>query len=899
MTTPERLPEPLIPLHTPQAAFEAVGGKGANLIALAQGGFPVPNAFMVPTSAYREFVSANHLEEQINAILSGTDLTDPDALEAASTQIRDAFTAGQIGPEMTHALQIGWPWLGAAPVAVRSSATAEDLPDMSFAGQQDTYLNIIGEQALADAVVRCWASLWTARAIGYRARNQILQTEVSLSVIVQRMVQSQASGVLFTANPLTGVRSETAIDATLGLGEALVSGQVEPDHYVVDTQGNRIIQKTLGAKALAIRGVSGGGVEKQESDASQIQAVPDDVILELTRIGKQIEAHFGFPQDIEWAWAEDKLTILQSRPITSLYPLPDGPEDGFLKVYFSFGAVQGLLSPMTPLGQDAIRLIFAGGASLFGFDVNHHTQGVLYQAGERLWGNMTGIIRHPIGNRIWPKVLTGVEPGSAESLKEISADPKIEAGRGKLRLSTIHRMAKFMRGMIRRARYFAKDPEDKAAEIKRNYETELVKLETLFSHPEDLSESILLFRQIQNAFPYAVPEIAAGAMVGLLPLVLLNKFSNQFSGNNQLALTITRGLPNNVTTEMDLILWQTARQIQADESAAQVMRTQSSAQLAEDYLARRLPETAQNALDAFLNKYGMRGLGEIDIGRPRWRENPAQIIQTLQSYLQITDELAAPDMVFQRGASEAEAAIQTLQTAAKKTFAGGIKARIIGGAARRVRALGGLRESPKFYIIQMMGIMREQLLANGARLVQQGRLTRQDDLFYLSLDELEAFAAGEERDWKVIIAGHRDNYAREMRRKQIPRLILSNGRTYYEGMRPGSHTDGDLKGSLQGSPVSPGVVEGIAHVVFDPHDANLAPGEILVCPATDPAWTPLFLAAGGLVMETGGMMTHGAIVAREYGIPAVVGVDRVTEQIQTGDRLRVDGSSGLVEKLSR
>lgn len=893
MTIPDRLPAPLIPLHTPQAAFEAVGGKGANLVALAQGGFPVPNAFLVPTSAYREFVSINHLEGQINAILSSTDLTDPDALEAASAQIRTAFTGGRIPSDTVHALEIGWHWLGDTPVAVRSSATAEDLPEMSFAGQQDTYLNIIGEQALAEAVVRCWASLWTARAIGYRARNQIPQEDVSLSVVVQRMVQSQASGVLFTANPLTGLRSETVIDATLGLGEALVSGQVEPDHYVVDTGTAQITQKIMGAKALAIRGISGGGIETQETDAAQIQAIPNEVILELARIGKQIEAQFSFPQDIEWAWADETLYILQSRPITSLYPIPQGPDDGHLKVFFSFGAVQGLLGPMTPLGQDAIRLIFAGGASLLGLEADHKSQGVIYQAGERLWGNFTAIVRHPIGVRLAPKVFPGIEPGSLDALKAILADPQMEAGSGKIRLSTFRRLGKLARKMIRRARYFAKNPEDKAAEIKSNYERWVDDLQARFPPSESLSESIILFRQIKNAFPYAVPEIAAGALVGLLPLLLLNKLSNQLTGNNKLALTITRGLPNNVTTQMDLKLWQTAKHIQGDPDAAQIILSGAADRLAADYQAGRLPETAQTALDAFLRQYGMRGLGEIDIGRPRWRENPTPVIQTVQSYLQITNEQAAPDVVFQRGAAEAEAAIHALQDAARKTFAGGIKARIIAVTSRRVRSLGGLRESPKFFIIQMMGIMREKLLASGAQLVQQGNLSQPDDLFFLSLDELEAFAAEEAGDWKAIIAEHRASYQRELRRRQVPRLILSNGRTYYEGMLPGSHTDGNL----QGSPVSPGTVEGFARVVFDPHEANLTPGEILVCPGTDPAWTPLFLAAGGLVMETGGMMTHGAIVAREYGIPAVVGVDRATERIRTGDRLRVDGSTGLVEKI--
>ena len=286
----------------------------------------------------------------------------------------------------------------------------------------------------------------------------------------------------------------------------------------------------------------------------------------------------------------------------------------------------------------------------------------------------------------------------------------------------------------------------------------------------------------------------------------------------------------------------------------------------------------------------MRGLGEIDIGRPRWREDPTDVMQTIQSFLQIKDESQAPDAIFHRGEQAAEAAIYELESTARKTFAGRLKARIIRAAARRVRALAGLRESPKLYIIQMMGIIRQGLLESGEDLVSAGTLDRADDLFYLYLSELDTLAQGEAQDWKSLVAVRRSNYARELSRGLIPHLLLSDGRAFYEGSTP---TEGE--GShLRGSPVSPGAVEGVVRVVLDPHSAQLTPGEILVCPATDPAWTPLFLAANGLIMETGGMMTHGAIVAREYGIPAVVGVHQATTLLQTGQRIQLNGSSGEI-----
>ena len=897
MENKARYPHPLIPFSSPEVEFDAVGGKGANLIKLVQAGFAVPDGFIIPTAVYRQYADQNQLDGQANAALEQTDLRAPESLEAASNQIRAAFSKGQVSPEFSKALEEGWQILGEKPVAVRSSATAEDLPDMSFAGQQDTFLNVIGTDALIEAVVKCWSSLWTARAIGYRTRNQIDQGDVALSVIVQIMVQSKVSGVLFTANPLTGLRREVVIDAAYGLGEALVSGQVEPDHYVVDTDTNEIAERYLGSKAVTITGSPRGGVLTEETDRRENQALPDESILRAAAIGKKIEEFYEFPQDIEFAWKDGSLYILQSRPITSLYPVPESQDDGQLKVYFSFGAVQGLLGPMTPLGQDAIRLIFAGGASLFGFDHDHHSQKVLKSAGERLWGDFTPVLRHPIGARMAQKVFPIIEPGSLQTIKTLIADPAVEAGTGKLRFSTFSRLAHFGRRIVRTAIYYARNPEAGAAKVRAEYEAEIVQLTEKYGLHEEghipLEEIPILFREIQNSFIFAVPKVIPAALAGLLQMILLNRFSNRLTESGELALQLTRGMPNNVTTEMDLILWETAKAIRADQVSFETMTDAAPETLADDYLSGKLLETAQHEIGKFLDRYGMRGLGEIDIGRPRWRENPAQVIETLQSYLKIDDPDRAPDVVFERGAQEAERALAKLEAAARKTFGGRIKTRIIRASTRRLRSLAGLRESPKFFIIQLMGIIRREMLAAGRRLVEEGKLEQPDDLFYLTLDELDGYALGEVHDWKAIIGQHRQHYARELRRKQIPRLLVSDGRAFYAGM---GTTDPDSD-QWTGSPVSPGMVEGNVRVVFDPHQANLAPGEILVCPGTDPAWTPLFLAAGGLVMETGGMMTHGAIVAREYGIPAVVGVNQATEFLKTGDRIRVDGSSGLIERL--
>ncbi len=892
-----------LPLDDPDATLENVGGKGLNLARLARAGFPVPGGFLVTTSAYEEFVRANDLESWIEKSLAQVGTIELDDLERASDAIRARFAAGKMPAALEGAVRSAYAALDKPPVAVRSSATAEDLPNLSFAGQQDTFLNVIGEGAVLEAVLKCWGSLWTARAIGYRARNNIPHEGLALAVVVQRMVESEASGVLFTANPLTGLRAESAIDAVFGLGEALVSGQVEPDHYVVDHQAGRIVKKELGAKALALHGDRGGGVAPSDRDRGQEQALPDAQILELAELGQRVQAEYGFPQDIEWAWADGRFTVLQSRAITSLYPLPEKIPAEPLKVFFSFGAVQGMLDPMTPLGQDAIRMIFAGGARLFGFyGLNQHTQGVIYRAGERLWGNMTAVIRHPLGRRLGRGFMRYIEPGTGEQLDALWDDPRLRPGGRGWKFSTLRRLAGFMLPTAVKVILALLAPGARRAAVlaqtDRLDSAFQAQAESVRGPDASQADRVALFEALADSFPDLVPLFIPPIAASMASLNLLSHLAPDeddeagggFSGS---ALAVTRGLPHNVTTEMDLRLWETARQLRADPAARGYFESHSVQESSRAYLDGDLPLAAQGAVADFLEAYGFRGVGEIDIGRPRWRENPAHIIQVLMGYLKLEDENQAPDRVFRRGAESAQAAIEDLVDALRATRLGWLKARLGRAAARRVRALSGLREAPKFYIVRRMGLIRKALLEAGERWVQEGVLKKPEDVFFLYYYELGALAAGKDRDWAALVEGRRADYDREMRRAQVPRLLLSDGRAFYEGLGAAE----DDSGTITGSPVSPGVVEGRVRVVLDPTGASLAPGEILVCHGTDPAWTPLFMTAGGLVMEVGGMMTHGSVVAREYGIPAVVGVHQATTRLTTGQHIRMDGSSGRIEIL--
>jgi pyruvate,water dikinase len=330
----------IISLTSAEATLQAVGGKGVNLARLRRAGFCVPAGFIIPTDAYRAFVNSNHLSNLIAVLTNSITTDNPAQLEDASARIRAAFSAGSLPTEIEADVQDAYAAMNGAPVAVRSSATLEDLPDLSFAGQQDTFLNIIGPEDLLVAVIDCWSSLWTARAIGYRMRNRVNHHEATLAVVVQEMVQSEVSGVLFTANPLTGLLSETVIDATFGLGEALVSGQVEPDHFVIDSVSGAIKTAVLGTKAVSTRSKAGGGVQALEESSSARQSLTDEQIQQLVALGQQVQKEYGIPQDIEWAFAAGELYLLQSRPITSLFPIPEVSQNP-LVVWFSFGAAQG------------------------------------------------------------------------------------------------------------------------------------------------------------------------------------------------------------------------------------------------------------------------------------------------------------------------------------------------------------------------------------------------------------------------------------------------------------------------------------------------------------------------------------------------------------------------------
>ncbi len=893
------------------------GGKAVNLGRMTRSGLPVPEGFVLTTAAYRRAVSGGGLQERIEAALAegelGTqsnpsdphDVGDPARAEAAARSIRAAFRATPVPEEVAEAVRAAYERLGCGPVAVRSSATAEDLPELSFAGQQDTYLGIVGEQALLAAVRDCWSSLWTARAIVYRRRNLVPDDAAALAVVVQRLVPADVSGVLFTANPLTGHRGEMVIDATFGLGEALVSGQVEPDHYVADAATGRVTSRTLGAKSVATLADATGAVTTENRQAATAFALTDEQVATLVALGRRVQAEYAAPQDIEWAFHHGSVHLLQTRDITSLYPVPQGasPES----VWLSFGAVQGMLTPITPLGRDGIRTIISGGAAIFGRTVDPSTNPYLGEAGERLWVRLDRALRNPVGRRGLPVFLGFVDPSAGAIATALLDEPGLAPSPRRAVLPTLGHVARLARLAIPRTVAALARP----TRARDRFDAAIVGLvaqarareAAAATEPDPVRRLAARGRALRVGLSGAFPAVLPGAAPLVVPSVVMLRVISELTdptpeghGVSPVVMEVTRGIPRNPTTEMDLALWEVAEAISADPESVAAFRTLIPAELAARQLSGRLPAPAQAALGRFLAAYGMRGVGEIDLGRPRWRDDPADLMHTLQSYLDLP-AAAAPPAVFRRGEQAAQAAVGRLVTRAAGMPRGHLRARVVRFLASRVRALAGGREQPKFAVVQLMGVAREGLLASGADLVELGALDQPQDVFFLRLGEITDLAESDLAGLRGIVAERRAAWAAEWRRARVPRVLLGDGRAFYEGVGRRADAAELPPGTLVGSPVSPGVVEGRVRVVRDPAQAGLQPGEILVCLGTDPAWTPLFLTAGGLVTEVGGMMTHGSVVAREYGIPGVVGVDAATTRLHTGQRVRLDGSAGTIEPL--
>ncbi|TWH52132.1 phosphoenolpyruvate synthase [Sporomusa sp. KB1] len=854
-----------------------VGGKGANLGEMTQAGFPVPGGFCVTTDAYKDFIATSPEMGNFFVALATIDPTKLDRLRELSERIRAHLQQLPMPAEIHDAIIQAWMKRGAGhSYAIRSSATAEDLPSASFAGQQDTYLNIKGREDLLLHVRKCWASLFTDRAIAYRAKNGFDHQEVYLSIVIQQMVIPEISGILFTAEPVSGNRTVVSIDASFGLGEALVSGLVSADLYKV--KNDTVISKKISQKKVAIYSLTEGGTITKElpPEQQEKQVLTDQQIIALAALGKKIEQHYGNPQDIEFCMANGEFSIVQSRPITTLYPLSDIPQHP-LRVLLSFGHVQMATDAMKPLGLSMLRTLFP--ANFF------------KEAGGRIFIDITDLFHNKMMRMIFPKLLTNADEAMSRAVKAIVKRPEFLKKYQSINSKPLSAVRKVMRPVMGKAWTNLRSGDSKIGkfQVKNFTQERFEQTRQALARVQGAERIKAVQRQMDSLLPEIldriIPYVAPGIIAGvLLKKIIGRRFKDTVEFNR-----LNKSLPGNVTSEMGLELGDLADRLREFPAVQEYLKTAGDQTFYAGFYPVPGGKQFRQAFETFIGKYGMRCPGEIDLTNPRWHEAPTQLVAALFSHIRSLKP-GEHRQRFVEGEREAETASRHILNAVSGNY---FKTKLITRLIAVFRNMGGLREQHKYLLIMVMGECKKAIMAEATGLVQKGVLAQAEDVYFLSLEELAQLLEGDLREnVSELIARRKEEYRWHQSLKP-PRVMTSEGEIVVVPARKGPIPEG----TLIGSPVSAGVAEGIARVILKPENAVLNEGEILVAPHTDPGWTPLFQSAIAIITEVGGLMTHGAVVAREYGIPAVAGVDDATTLIKDGQKIRVDGVQGVVEIL--
>jgi pyruvate,water dikinase len=852
-----------------RSSVAVVGGKGANLGALSRvEGIEVPDGFCVTTDAFRRITeNAPAFDRRLDA-LAQLKWEDRDVIRTLSEELRETLETARMPSDLTSAIAGRHSRVGEhLAYAVRSSASGEDSATLSFAGQHDSYLNVRGLEVVLRHIQRCWASLFTERAVTYRLRHGHDHRKARMAVVVQKMVFPQMSGVLFTADPATGSRKVTAVEASFGFGDALVSGLVNTDTYKV--RGGAIIAKTIRAKGLAIRPLPEGGTHRENIDSSRqtLPALTDSQVLRLEQLGRRIEAHFGTPQDIEWCSVNDSVWVVQSRPITTLFPIPVAG-DRENHVYLSVGHAQMMTDPMKPLGISMWQRIASR---------------PMAEAGGRLFVDVTHALASPASRPGLLEMVGRSDPLAGNALQTI-------LDRGDFVSSQPNERATPTPPVGGSAPIDA-DPAVVAALIERaEASVEAMEHEIGSKSGTDLLDFILADIQELKRFLFD-PQSSRVFMTAIEATWWLNDHLQTWLSERNAADALTQSVPNNVTSEMGLALLDVADAIRPYPEVVAFLRHARH----EDFLD-ELPKLAggreaQDAIRRWLENYGMRCVGEIDITRPRWSERPTTLLPVLLGNVKNFDPGAARRR-FEQGRQQAQKKEHDALERLRALPDGERKAEETKCMIDRVRTFIGYREYPKYHWVSRTFVYKRALLAEAGRLVKAGVLREKEDIFFLTVEELHDVVRTRRVNDQLV--REREEAFQSHQALTPPRVLTSDGENI-----AGSYRRRDLPdGALVGLAVSAGTVEGRARVILDMAKAELEADDILVTVFTDPSWTPLFLAIKGLVTEVGGLMTHGAVIAREYGLPAVVGVENATTLIRDGQRIRLNGTDGAVEILS-
>ncbi len=880
----------VLSLSDPRATLALAGGKGASLARLAGAGLPVPDGFHVTTAAYRQFIAENDLQPRILAALQMADPSKPATLETTSSQISALFAAAHIPPAIADEIRTAYsaipdpqspipnPHL---PVAVRSSATAEDLPDLSFAGQQETYLNVQGIEAVLDAVQRCWASLWTARAIGYRMQHGIDQKAVSLAVVVQQLVPAKAAGVMFTANPFTGRRDQVMISAAWGLGESMVGGTVTPDMLTLDKATGHVTARDTADKQVMTVRVAGGTAEQPTPEHLRRAPVLNDAqATALARLGVQIEDLYGMPMDIEWAftfpsssgrevWGEGGFFILQARPITALppessAPLIPPPTEWKLPapkaIGFRSSIIEQLPDPLTPLfGTLGLRVINVGTARLFNELFGWGLPGEIY-----VTVNDYAYFQMRLTFKFLFQMLGFLRPSTFKILVRSverwrdEAHPQYEAIIERWRSRPLR---------------------------------ELPAADLLTAARELLAETVNTYTVLQSGIVGLAMSVEMGFAAFYDKLIKRR--------GDPPALTFLLGLDSlPILAEKSLYdLAQACRESsELADYIAHTPVTSLAAQLAGENAPPDVPadiwQAWQQRFRAHLARYG-HTIYDLDFAKPTPADDPTPLLETVKMYLK--GQGTSPYERQQTLAARRDEAIQTVSRRLR-----GLRLKWFRKLLSWAHRYGPMREDSLADLGLGYPLLRQMLGELGRRLVEAGMLAQADDVYWLYEAEVNEAAAALDRGENLssmaeIILQRKAVWQAE--KQAIPPVGLPTGSKWLrrvEKIAPARSNDAG-GAILKGIGASPGRVTGTACVLRGPEEfTQMQPGSILVAAITTPAWTPLFAMAAGIVTDVGGPFSHGSIVAREYGIPAVMGTGVATRRIHSGQTITVDGTAGEV-----
>ncbi len=839
------------------------GGKGANLGELAANGFPVPPGFVVSAEAYRRFTEALGLEQECR----GLDGASHDQLARRCPGIQRRIVEAGMPSALAEAILEAHARLvagrdGAICCAVRSSATAEDLAGASFAGQHGTYYYVEAGRLL-EVIRRCWASLWSLEAAAYRSSREIPHASVLMAVVVQEMIRSEVSGVAFTANPVSGSRGEIVIESSWGMGAAIVDGRVTPDRYILNRDGLQLRERRIAEKrylvASRVSGARDARLERVSLSMQSRETLREDQARAVAEWSLKCERHFGTPQDVEWAMTAGRFYLLQSRPITTLGRAKIGR--GVKGKWVLFKAVaENFTDPVTPLMMDLVGnpappgLRFFGGRLYINLDMVRPL--VPFQISDQDLANLLYLNERTSATPLPPSLLKLPIALLALLVNHLVLGVVMARTRGM--------PADFMgryRALCRRVE--ADASVDAVGAVRR-----------LFLLPPLLDPIGHMALLVNVASMRFMPWM--GALKGML-----RRWAPGL-GPDAVAL-LCSGSEGVLSAEMGrgiAALAREARRVPAvrerlvrhqPEEALGLLRTEPSAR---EFLTR---------LDQFLAVHGHRAIREFDVRSPRWEEDPAPVLGMVRNHLLVESEPVDHEARAAEARARLEAEIRRRTLGARRW--------LIRLAATRAKYYLRLRENSRFYHIMGFGAVRKKILAMEAELLAAGKLKCQDDIFFLTWTEIAALRSGALR-WLDV-----EERVHERRMEHVRLTKLTPPKTIgIEATEPLVRTEGDR---LEGQGASPGRYQGRARVILDASvDLELHPGEVLVAPYTDPAWTPLFLTAGAAVVEVGSYLSHAGTVAREYGMPCVVDVPDCTRRIQTGMRLEVDGDRGLVRILT-